>query len=136
MELGVLHHLAWRLRRRMNESVIQNALSFGPLVEESGARTGDMPDGHGTFFILGRPVGWQVIEIRCWVAARREHRRSVVCPATSTLRQGRWCPVARRGHVIIATGERAPFAAHRESLPIGREYRPWPPSAPFGPDLT
>jgi hypothetical protein len=26
-----------------------------------------------------------------------EHRHSVVCPATATLLQGRWCPVARQG---------------------------------------
>ena len=26
-------------------------------------------------------------------------------------------------NVIVAKGERAPFAAHCESLPIGREYR-------------
>ena len=27
-------------------------------------------------------------------------------------------------NVIVAKGERAPFARHCESLPIGREYRP------------
>jgi hypothetical protein len=32
-------------------------------------------------------------------------------------------PSCSPSNVIVAKGERAPFAAHCESLPIGREYR-------------
>jgi hypothetical protein len=43
--------------------------------------------------------------------------------ATSTAASGSKMSCRSPRNVIVVKGERAPFAAHYESLPIGREYR-------------
>ena len=54
---------------------------------------------------------------------RTELWRFVVCPATRLAASGSIMSCCSPRNVIVAKVERVPFAAHCESLPIGREYR-------------